>query len=115
MKKAATKALTKTLFWFGIVVIGFTVMMHSANGSIAHEDASQGKPLAVGSPAEIATHFNECWNSGNHGEPRFVIYRPVKGGDWKVGGAYQVHVALEQMFNRAPQTIVIHAFCVGRK
>lgn len=72
-------------------------------------DVMDGRPDAVGSPVEIASHM-KCGEGNTNGElPGHVIYH--NGGDWKVGGTHMVGKALDQIFNEVDNGLTVYLFC----
>lgn len=102
------RALGRGMLFLGITIMLFGYANHASN--VAKSDPVE-RPLAVGSPAELQTHFSECWSSGDKGLPDAVIYRPVEGGDWAVGGKHIAGKVLDEMFDKKPDTLVFYSFC----
>ena len=105
------RGVQKALIMWCLCTFAFVYMAHCANTQITTGDADAQKPLAVGSPAELASRMGECWDTGNHGMPTHVIYRTLKGGEWKIGGSEKVGIAFDQLFGNGPKRVVVFKFC----
>lgn len=108
MNKFAAKVTVRFLL---AAAAFFFMAFFGGNGAIVGESVGEpfNKPLAVGSPAELATHFEKCWTSGDNGLPSHVIYR--YDGDWKVGGSAKVGEALDMIFENGKSEMTIYSFC----
>ena len=103
--------VTKFLIRLVVVFSAFLYMALIATGP-TYSDAGEGKPLAVGSPDELASHLS-CWDAEHPAltdHPTHVVYR--YDGDWKVGGTAKVSEALDNIFGVRDTGLVVYVFCV---
>lgn len=106
-------ALAKSVVAFALVAIGFVTMAHAANVQALDSEsgAADGKPLAVGSPAQILD-TNDCWTGSAPADvktPGHVVFRT--DGDARLGGPKAVGQALEQIFDGVDHGMTVYGFC----